>query len=365
MYTKEYPNIFYPNTSKPNTNLIDYRNPKIGFTESVFESKLNKYFSNYIIKDKVINDDRNYPYSPDFIIFIEENNLIIDIELDEPYAYHSKKPIHINDEKRNNYFLDNGWGIIRFAEIQTVKYPELCCKIISEYIRNITGDYIWVEGFHELENLEFLKAWNFIEAQSMALNFHRNTYLIFLQKIINENPTINIVADGIYLNQQVQETKNILENVTEIEKYNNSAKISIFTKLLSKYFNHFEINNNNNNNNNNKTYIEFSIYISKHHSFYNLSFDSDFIELEKFIINIYFIRTEELICFQIIDKIKEEKSKKTFIIADDPAYSGLIKDMSEEEIILVRNYHNSHMPNNFKYINIDNLIEPCLEIRYK
>jgi len=361
MYSKEYPEIFYPNLSPPNTHLVSHKNPKAGFTESIFEAKLKKYFKNCIIKDKVIGDDRKRPYSPDFIIFIKDSNLIIDVELDEPYAFRSNKPIHINDENRNQYFLEKGWGIIRFAEIQTVKFPELCCKIISEYIRNITGDNIWVEGFHELENLDFFRAWSVEEAQEMALNSYRNTYFKFLRKLIKEKTMINIIADGIYLNKQVQEAKNALSEVPEIANYNKSAKISIFTKLLSKYFHHFKVHKNNEK----KIYLEFTIYISKHHSFYNFSFDTDFIELEMYIINIYFIRTDQIICFEITEKIIDENLNKVFVIADDPAYYGLIKDMRVDEIILVRNYHNTFMPNYFKYINIDNLVENSLEIKYK
>lgn len=361
MCSKDYPEIFYPNISKVNDNLIERENFKQGFTETVFEYNLKKYFKNYLLKNFIINDGRPYPYYPDYILFIPNKNLIIDIELDEPYVYNSKKPIHIDDDLRNKYFLDNGWGIIRFAEIQTVKFPKLCCKIISEYIRNITNESIWIEGFHELEDLEFIKAWNYNEAKNMAEKSFRNTYLDCLTSFVYNKPSICIIADGIFLNSEVNNTKKALRNVNEILKFNDSAKISIFTKLLSRYFqsiNKQQVNED-------KIYIEFSIYVSQHHSFYNFSFDSDFIELDNYIINIYFIRTDKLICFDIIEKIQKEQLQHIFLVADDPAYFHLIETLNVEELILIKKHHDSFMPNNYKYINIDNLIEPSLEVKYK
>ena len=42
-----------------------------------------------------------------------------------------------------------------------------------------------------------------------------------------------------------------------------------------------------------------------------------------------------------------------------------LKTANENEIILVKKYRDSFMPNNFEYINIDNPVENSLEIKYK
>lgn len=237
---KEYPHILYPQVEIVEQNLIDFPNSKTGFTESFFEQKLEKYFKSHILKNVTLNDGRKYPYQPDYVFFYPEKNLFIDIEIDESYAYHSKKAIHIDDNKRNNYFLQKGWSIIRFAEVQITKYPELCCKIISEHIKNLSGENIWVEGFHELDNLRIIKAWDLIEANKMASNSYRQTYLKFLKKINEKKASINIIADGIFLNNQIKETKEILENESSIQEFNKTAKISIFLKLLVQYAGHFK-----------------------------------------------------------------------------------------------------------------------------
>ncbi|CAH8284231.1 hypothetical protein EV196_103281 [Mariniflexile fucanivorans] len=359
---KEYPHILYPQIEIVEKNLIDFTNSKTGFTESYFEQKLAKYFKSHILKNVVINDGKKYPYQPDYVFHYPEKNLYIDIEIDEPYSYYSKKPIHINDNKRNEYFLQKGWSIIRFSELQITKYPELCCKVISEHIRNLTGENIWIEGFHELDNLNIIKAWNFLEANKMATNSYRQTYLKFLKEIKEKKASINIIADGIFLNKEIQETKQILESESSIQEFNQSAKTSIFSKLLvQKFAGYFK----NNETFDNKIYIEFTIYISNHHSFYNFSFDTDFIEMENYIINIYFVRTNEIICFEIFEKIKAENLKQVVLIADDPAYPSFLKTVNKTEIVLVKKYRESFMPNDFRYLTIDSLIENSLEIEYK
>lgn len=357
---KEYPHILYPTTHIVDKNLIDYSNYKTGYSEIFFEHKLQRYFKNHILKNIVINDGKIYPYQPDYILRYDEHNLYIDIEIDEPYAYKSQKPIHVDDQKRNDYFLSKGWSIIRFAEVQIIKYPELCCKIISEHIKNMTGENIWVEGFHELKNLEIVKAWNISEAKDMASKSYRNTYSKLLKMFDQHQPSISIVADGIFLNQQIQEAKAVLGEIESIDKYNDSAKISVFLKMLLPYFGHFKSIEKND-----KTYIEFTIYISKYHSFYSFSFDTDFIELGNYIINVYYVRTQEIICFEVFEKIVNDNLKQVILIADDPAYTSFLKTRDKDEIILVRKYHDTFMPGDFRYINIDGPVENSLEIIYK
>jgi very-short-patch-repair endonuclease len=358
---KEYPHILYPQVENVEQNLIDFPNSKTGFTESFFEQKLEKYFKSHILKNVTLNDGRKYPYQPDYVFFYPEKNLFIDIEIDEPYAYHSKKAIHIDDNKRNNYFLQKGWSIIRFAEVQITKYPELCCKIISEHIKNLSGENIWVEGFHELDNLRIIKAWDLIEANKMASSSYRQTYLKFLKKINEKKASINIIADGIFLHNQIKETKEILENESSIQEFNKTAKISVFLKLLVQYAGYFKCVETSDD----KIYIEFTIYISKHHSFYNFSFDTDFIEIGNYIVNIYLVRTKEIICFEIIEKIKNEQLKQVMLIADDPAYPSLLEIINTNELILVKKYRDSFMPNDLRYVTISSPIENSLEIKYK
>ncbi len=358
---KEYPHILYPQVPITEDDLIDFTNSNKGFTENLFEHKLKKYFKQNILKDVVLNDGKSYPYQPDFVFRYAKHNLLIDIEIDEPYAYKSKEPIHFYDEKRNDYFLQKGWSIIRFAEFQITKYPELCCKVIAEHIKNMTGENIWIEGFHELDNLDTIKAWNLIEASKMASSSYRDTYLKFLQKINEEKASINIIADGIFLNDQIKEAKLIFEKESSIKEFNESGRISIFLRSLIQFLGYFKSKKTLEG----KIYVEFTIYISNYHTFYSFSFDTDFIEIGSYIINIYYVRTDKIICFEIFEKIEDEKLNQVILIADDPAYPSFLEKFDKNDVILVKKYRNSSMPNGFRYINIDSPIENSLEIVYK
>ena len=357
---QNYPQIFYPDSQIVAKDIIDYKKSRSGFTESTFERKLEKYFKGHILKSVILNDGKRNPYKPDYVFYYEKHNLYIDIEIDEPYVLRNKMPIHTDDHNRNNYFLKNGWSIIRFAEVQVARFPELCCKIIAEHIRNLTDENIWIEGFHQLEELAEVKAWNIEEAQEMASTGFRFTYLKYLKKINEQKADINVIADGIFLNTQIEETKQVLRTVPEIESFNESPNISLFLKLLLQYVHHFKVDKKATD----KVYIEVTIFISQYHSFYNSSFDTDFIELDNYIINVYYIRTGEIICFEIIDKIIDQNLQKVMLVADDPAYPQLLKEANETEFILVRKYKNSFMPHHYRYINIDNPIQSAMEIIY-
>ena len=69
----------------------------------------------------------------------------IDIEIDEPYSVNNE-PIHYiecdNDQKRNKYFIDHGWIVIRFSERQITLYPKGCLKIVEDVLSSIDSTYL-------------------------------------------------------------------------------------------------------------------------------------------------------------------------------------------------------------------------------
>ncbi len=128
-------------------------------------------------------------YLPDITYYDPESGLCIDIEIDEPYIGSTGEPIHYSgsiDDERDNFFLNNGWIIIRFAEEQVANHPELCInmikKVINEYTEfnnqsgNITGP-------------KPIKRWTKEEAHKMAFKRVRNNYLktTLIEKLEYEN----------------------------------------------------------------------------------------------------------------------------------------------------------------------------------
>ncbi|HSF75438.1 MAG TPA: hypothetical protein VLA84_16715 [Microcoleus sp.] len=155
-----------------------------GVSEKQFFVYLCRYFSGFY--DFCMGSEFPIPgtslcYTADFILVHQLTGLAIDIEIDEPYDGRTGKPHHCvdrgKDSQRNQFFLQRNWVVIRFSELQVVKYPDACCRVIARVIFQITGDY---RGLVQLENVVDLlshKQWTVKEATYMAKNKFRNSYL--------------------------------------------------------------------------------------------------------------------------------------------------------------------------------------------
>jgi hypothetical protein len=146
---------------------------KKGVSEDAFYLTLKSTFNDKILINKSLDE-----YSPDFIYFDPFYNLYIDLEIDEPYDGISKKPIHFigADEARDNYFLQNRWCILRFSEKQIIQQSHACCDEIKKLVNSI-----FIRSYNQTEITEKLneeRAWQYYEAQKMALDNYRDTYLI-------------------------------------------------------------------------------------------------------------------------------------------------------------------------------------------
>ncbi|MCT7968949.1 hypothetical protein NG799_21800 [Laspinema sp. D1] len=152
-----------------------------GPCEKIIKNKLSQYFPGEIhtcLAFKIPNYE--YPYTTDCAYVNSRSNISIDIEVDEPYIYSSKEPYHyINswtDEKRNEFFLERNWIVIRFAEEQVARWPLSCCKVVATTINELTGQPI-PETLASQPDLPRIKRWTEAEAKEMAYNNFRNTYL--------------------------------------------------------------------------------------------------------------------------------------------------------------------------------------------
>lgn len=96
-----------------------------------------------------------HPYTTDFTL--EVDGLHIDIEIDEPYAWTTKEPHHCvddsRDERRDRFFMERGWVVIRFSEKQVMKEPAACCGVIAQTIARVRGRPVpdWVAGVGTLQ----------------------------------------------------------------------------------------------------------------------------------------------------------------------------------------------------------------------
>lgn len=152
-----------------------------GFSEEKFKGYLNQYFSNKIHTGLTLKfSDSYHPYAPDFTYIDREINLYVDIEIDEPYVYHTGQPTHFQgawkDDKRNNFFNEKLWAVIRFSEEQVVCYPHSCCKTIAREISQIIQDDSVLNQFANIPDLQEQKQWTEAEATEMAQQLKRDKY---------------------------------------------------------------------------------------------------------------------------------------------------------------------------------------------
>ena len=148
-----------------------------GKSENEFVNILKKYFGGNIVTDVTLNN----VYYPDIVFFDSKWNIYIDIEIDEPYDEIRKFPTHIigSDDQRDNYFLSHGWTVIRFSELQVIRYPLRCVNEINELLKKLTLDELNLVNFPDKNMTESnfpQKRWSFEEANFMSQNNVRQNY---------------------------------------------------------------------------------------------------------------------------------------------------------------------------------------------
>ncbi len=151
---------------------------KRGAAELKFLEQLDSELKGLIFVDMVQRLDsagnRN-TYNPDFTLICKQTNLHIDIEIDEPYSISEKQPIHYidcSDDRRNEFFLDNNWCIIRFSERQIIKNTSKCIETIKSVYNNL----VEMNSYYST-NLSIEERWTYEESLIMQKNRIRENYL--------------------------------------------------------------------------------------------------------------------------------------------------------------------------------------------
>lgn len=178
-YRKNQISIWVNGRMTPDFEFVENEDVKKGVSEEYFYNLLCDVFSN------IYNNARvpvgNSFYYPDLLIC--EKGLIIDVEIDEPYAGNDGTPIHYvedkygiwtsADENRNIFFTSHGFEVIRFSEEQIFLHPQECLDIIKEYVLSVLSGCV---PKVEHRNL-VLKKWTKDQASKWAYQRFRNTYV--------------------------------------------------------------------------------------------------------------------------------------------------------------------------------------------
>ncbi len=180
-----YPVVKYP---EHGTIVFPYRRRAIarrGYMEKDFQFYLQSIFrgsSLRVIGDcSILPRENRRPYEPDIaIIDTQHPGIRIDVEIDEPYAAITNKPIHYvecGDDFRDLDLNNLGWIVIRFTEYQVFSNMTGCAAFIVKALHDLNiliSLPVLLVSSHELE---LTKRWSKIEAQIMASEKSREKYL--------------------------------------------------------------------------------------------------------------------------------------------------------------------------------------------
>ena len=164
------------------TPVYSHEQPQRGASDLFFANNLKKYFSNIFINLKL-----GY-YYPDIVLHNESSKFYLDIEIDEIYGLKNKEIIHSigNDDRRNEYFLNRGWHILRFSEEQVRKETDSCCKFVAQVYAYYTLDKNPLNKLWLISNLKFTEQWTSEEGYKNMQKNVRKEWLDNNSKITNE-----------------------------------------------------------------------------------------------------------------------------------------------------------------------------------
>jgi DNA helicase-2/ATP-dependent DNA helicase PcrA len=167
--------------------------PTQGASEAWFFQLLAKAFPGKVSKQPYVEFSPDYkrPYTPDITLTypLQAGNLLIDIEIDEPYTLKDKKPTHFqgNDDARNDHFRERGWVVIRFTEAQVIRSSQSCIKQVAAVLADLTQDPSLLDPFVAVPDLELQPQWTEAEALEMAQRQVREPVLQELPSVVDRS----------------------------------------------------------------------------------------------------------------------------------------------------------------------------------
>lgn len=175
-----YTSITYP--KKDDCNSVKHKSK----LKQDFFKILVDFFDNNVTDNFVLDIfNKAKPLATDFVYYEVNKNLFINIEIDEPYGIYydegkpkifTKNTIGSKDD-RDQYFIDKGWFVVRFAEEQIVKYPASCCKTIAELIFKTTFNFNYLKKLAEVKDVVPIPLWSNKTSKEMGEVRYRDTYL--------------------------------------------------------------------------------------------------------------------------------------------------------------------------------------------
>ena len=148
-----------------------------GYKEPEFLAQLHASLTGICISDNfhLRIPGRYAPYEPDIVLFDEEINLYIDVEIDEPYDGYNRLVTHItegSDAIRDVFFKESGWVVVRFSEKQVHFYSGECIRMLENIIAVMRGEALPTSTLIEKE-----PRWDRRQAIEWEKELYREKYL--------------------------------------------------------------------------------------------------------------------------------------------------------------------------------------------
>ena len=141
------------------------------------------------------------PYEPDLAYIEAQKGIFIDVEVDEPYSGWERMPIHYKtnygtiDDRRNDYFTERGWAVIRFSEEQVKEQPLSCLKRIYQLLHSMDASIIMPQCLINESDVIWNEMWTEQEAQRREQNKEREKMLGIDKFIQTTEGTHTIIKD--------------------------------------------------------------------------------------------------------------------------------------------------------------------------
>lgn len=141
--------------------------------ETQFLNRLAHYFGDKISTRSFLSMGGLSPYVTDFAYSDRAVNLRVDIEIDQPFHPENFTPTHyqrnIQDQAWNDFFLSQGWCVLRFSQAQVQQFPDSCCKALATLIHQIFEDASILAPFESIADLPSQPRWTEQEARELAM----------------------------------------------------------------------------------------------------------------------------------------------------------------------------------------------------
>lgn len=144
------------------------------------EQQLKQFFGDKIQTQlKIKRPDTRSDYVLDLLWSDPKTGLCIAIEIDQPYSVDGK-PLHCVSKnprnRRDEFFLQQNWVVIHFAEEQVYRWPQSCCKFLAEIIGQLTNTPLSTEWL-KVPDLVPIPKWSEAQVQQMWQQKYRESYL--------------------------------------------------------------------------------------------------------------------------------------------------------------------------------------------